>query len=195
MREDVALTPVKKDGLKRKERPTDQGFSWLVKTQYISPLSTEATKQVKYGWEVLEAAFCSPRQIMLKAKQIIQNAICRLLLTNKRKNCEKSEEAVSWRISITGLLFIYHCLCCESVKTEYGHAKHLTVMNGIQFCSGKGKSRKLRLHLRHVNRCLFMQPTKNCSLSRFCLYYLISNGTDLLYCSSVYASFLSIPLI
>ncbi|KAM7476005.1 hypothetical protein LguiB_023248 [Lonicera macranthoides] len=45
LREDVALTPVKKDGLKRKERPTDQGFSWLVKTQYISPLSTEATKQ------------------------------------------------------------------------------------------------------------------------------------------------------
>jgi len=46
LREDVALTPVKKDGLKRKERPTDQGFSWLVKTQYISPLSTEETKQV-----------------------------------------------------------------------------------------------------------------------------------------------------
>lgn len=46
LREDVTLTPVKKDGLKRKERPTDQGFSWLVKTQYISPLSTDATKQV-----------------------------------------------------------------------------------------------------------------------------------------------------
>nr|KAJ0199707.1 hypothetical protein LSAT_V11C600316430 [Lactuca sativa] len=28
----------------RKERPTDKGMSWLVKTQYISPLSTDATR-------------------------------------------------------------------------------------------------------------------------------------------------------
>ncbi|KAK1434168.1 hypothetical protein QVD17_11086 [Tagetes erecta] len=45
LQEDVLLTPIKKDGLKRKERPTDKGMAWLVKTQYISPLSTEATKQ------------------------------------------------------------------------------------------------------------------------------------------------------
>ncbi|PWA42637.1 RNA polymerase II associated factor Paf1 [Artemisia annua] len=36
---------VKKDGLKRKERPVDIGMSWLVKTQYISPLSTDAARQ------------------------------------------------------------------------------------------------------------------------------------------------------
>lgn len=45
LQEDVSLTPIKKDGLKRKDRPTDKGMSWLVKTQYISPLTTDATRQ------------------------------------------------------------------------------------------------------------------------------------------------------
>nr|GEW90224.1 protein PAF1 homolog [Tanacetum cinerariifolium] len=45
LQEDVSATPIKKDGLKRKERPTDIGMSWLVKTQYISPLSTDTTRQ------------------------------------------------------------------------------------------------------------------------------------------------------
>ncbi|KAB2037265.1 hypothetical protein ES319_D03G062300v1 [Gossypium barbadense] len=45
LRDDVAITPIKKDGIRRKERPTDKGVSWLVKTQYISPLSMESTKQ------------------------------------------------------------------------------------------------------------------------------------------------------
>ncbi|KAL5176372.1 Protein PAF1 [Glycine soja] len=45
LRDDEAATPIKKDGIKRKERPTDKGVAWLVKTQYISPLSMESTKQ------------------------------------------------------------------------------------------------------------------------------------------------------
>lgn len=45
LRDDESVTPVKKEGIKKKERPTDKGVSWLVKTQYISPLSTESTKQ------------------------------------------------------------------------------------------------------------------------------------------------------
>lgn len=45
LRDDESATPVRKDGIKRKERPTDKGVSWLVKTQYISPLSMESTKQ------------------------------------------------------------------------------------------------------------------------------------------------------
>lgn len=45
LRDDEVVTPVKKDGIKRKERPTDKGVSWLVKTQYISPLSTESARQ------------------------------------------------------------------------------------------------------------------------------------------------------
>lgn len=40
------VTPIKKDGIRRKERPTDKGVSWLVKTQYISPLSLDSAKQV-----------------------------------------------------------------------------------------------------------------------------------------------------
>ncbi|XP_042034316.1 protein PAF1 homolog [Salvia splendens] len=45
LRDDEPITPSKTDGIKKKERPTDQGVSWLVKTQYISPLSIESTKQ------------------------------------------------------------------------------------------------------------------------------------------------------
>lgn len=45
LRDDEPLTPLKKDGIRRKERPSDQGVSWLVKTQYISPLSNDGTKQ------------------------------------------------------------------------------------------------------------------------------------------------------
>lgn len=45
LQEDASVTPIKKDGLKRKDRPTDKGMSWLVKTQYISPLSADASRQ------------------------------------------------------------------------------------------------------------------------------------------------------
>ncbi|KAK1360208.1 RNA polymerase II associated factor Paf1 [Heracleum sosnowskyi] len=45
LRDDDPVTPIKKVGIKRKDRPTDQGVSWLVKTQYISPLSMDSTKQ------------------------------------------------------------------------------------------------------------------------------------------------------
>lgn len=48
LRDDDPVTPIKPDGLKTKERPTDKGVSWLVKTQYISPLSMDSTKQVMH---------------------------------------------------------------------------------------------------------------------------------------------------
>jgi len=44
LRDDEVLTPIKQEGIRKKERPTDKGVSWLVKTQYISPLSTDAAK-------------------------------------------------------------------------------------------------------------------------------------------------------
>ncbi|XP_042435739.1 protein PAF1 homolog isoform X1 [Zingiber officinale] len=44
LREEEVVTPIKQEGIRRKERPTDKGVSWLVKTQYISPISTEAAK-------------------------------------------------------------------------------------------------------------------------------------------------------
>lgn len=46
LRDDDPVTPLKRDGIKRKDRPSDQGVSWLVKTQYISPLTNDGTKQV-----------------------------------------------------------------------------------------------------------------------------------------------------
>ncbi|CAL9181209.1 unnamed protein product [Musa hybrid cultivar] len=42
--DDEVVTPIKQGGIRRKERPTDKGVSWLVKTQYISPISMEAAK-------------------------------------------------------------------------------------------------------------------------------------------------------
>ncbi|CAM8960829.1 unnamed protein product [Rhodiola kirilowii] len=45
LRDDEEVTPVKLDGIRKKERPTDKGLSWLVKTQYISPLNNDAAKQ------------------------------------------------------------------------------------------------------------------------------------------------------
>ncbi|CAL5008339.1 unnamed protein product [Urochloa decumbens] len=44
LRDDEVLTPIKQEGIRKKERPTDEGVSWLVKTQYISPLSADAAK-------------------------------------------------------------------------------------------------------------------------------------------------------
>ncbi|KAI3954668.1 hypothetical protein MKW98_019799 [Papaver atlanticum] len=44
LRDAESTTPIKQDGIKRKERPTDKGLSWLVKTEYISPISMEAAK-------------------------------------------------------------------------------------------------------------------------------------------------------
>ncbi|XP_072967509.1 protein PAF1 homolog [Typha angustifolia] len=44
LRDDEEVTPIKQEGIRRKERPTDKGVSWLVKTQYISPLSMDAAK-------------------------------------------------------------------------------------------------------------------------------------------------------
>ncbi|XP_010934933.4 protein PAF1 homolog isoform X2 [Elaeis guineensis] len=44
LRDDEVATPIKQEGIRKKDRPTDKGVSWLVKTQYISPLSTDAAK-------------------------------------------------------------------------------------------------------------------------------------------------------
>lgn len=57
MRDDDVVTPVKKDGIRKKERPTDKGVSWLVKTQYISPLSMESTRQVLDKYTILYLIF------------------------------------------------------------------------------------------------------------------------------------------
>lgn len=65
MRDDESVTPVKRDGIRRKERPTDKGVSWLVKTQYISSLSTDSAKQVGFSytsslkWQVAGKSYCS----------------------------------------------------------------------------------------------------------------------------------------
>lgn len=44
--DDDPITPIKTDGIKKKDRPTDKGVAWLVKTQYISPISMDSAKQV-----------------------------------------------------------------------------------------------------------------------------------------------------
>jgi hypothetical protein len=51
--EDAALllddeVQVKKaaSGIRKKDRPTDKGVAWLVKTQYVSPINLDPAKQV-----------------------------------------------------------------------------------------------------------------------------------------------------
>ncbi|KAI4386991.1 hypothetical protein MLD38_004860 [Melastoma candidum] len=75
LRDDESVTPVKKDGIRRKERPTDKSVSWLVKTQYISPVSLDSAKQSltekqakelrekKGGLKILDALNDRERQI------------------------------------------------------------------------------------------------------------------------------------
>lgn len=81
--DDKPVTPMKNDGIRRKERPTDKGLSWLVKTQYISPLSMESTKQPlteKQAKELREA----------RGKSILENFNSR---DRKIKGIEASFEA------------------------------------------------------------------------------------------------------
>ncbi|PIN08057.1 putative RNA polymerase II regulator [Handroanthus impetiginosus] len=64
LRDDDCVTPVKNDGIKRKERPTDKGVSWLVKTQYISPLSMDSTKQSLSEKQARELRESRDRQLL-----------------------------------------------------------------------------------------------------------------------------------
>lgn len=52
LRDDDPITPIKKVGIKKKERPTDEGVSWLTKTEYISPLTSESAKQVPANYSI-----------------------------------------------------------------------------------------------------------------------------------------------
>ncbi|KAG0473339.1 hypothetical protein HPP92_015196 [Vanilla planifolia] len=45
LRDTEVETPVKLGGIRRKERPTEKGVSWLVNTEYISSLSMDTAKQ------------------------------------------------------------------------------------------------------------------------------------------------------
>ncbi|XVE88816.1 hypothetical protein DITRI_Ditri19aG0098800 [Diplodiscus trichospermus] len=95
LRDDEAVTPIKKDGIRRKERPTDKGVSWLVKTQYISPLSMESTKQsltekqakelreLKGGRNLLENLNNRERQIKEIEASFQASKLCPVHATNK----------------------------------------------------------------------------------------------------------------
>ncbi|ONK59004.1 uncharacterized protein A4U43_C08F1980 [Asparagus officinalis] len=69
-------TPIKHEGIRIKERPTDKGVSWLVKTQYISPLSTDSAKlsltekQAKEMREAREGRNFSLENLNSREKQI-----------------------------------------------------------------------------------------------------------------------------
>lgn len=92
--DDELVTPVKRDGIRKKERPTDKGVSWLVKTQYISPLSMESAKQVGFSiplslnWLVADRAavlkcFCFLQSLTEKqAKELRESKVGRNLLEN-----------------------------------------------------------------------------------------------------------------
>ncbi|XP_047310328.1 protein PAF1 homolog [Impatiens glandulifera] len=78
--DDDPITPFKRDGIRKKDRPTDKGLSWLVKTQYISPLNTESTKQPlteKQAKELREA----------RGKSILEN------LNNRDRKIQEIEDS------------------------------------------------------------------------------------------------------
>ncbi|GLT65915.1 hypothetical protein SLA2020_383150 [Shorea laevis] len=101
LRDDEAVTPVKKDGIRRKERPTDKGVSWLVKTQYISPLSMESAKQsltekqakelreMKVGKNILENLNNRERQIKAIEASFEASKLPPVHATNKNLKPEK----------------------------------------------------------------------------------------------------------
>lgn len=104
LRDDDPITPIKSVGIKKKERPTDKGVSWLVKTQYISPLSMDSAKQVMFTYFLkaldklcwsLTRSYCST---------------CSLWLKNKQKNCENLKVGISWRNTIAG--YYPPLFCC-----------------------------------------------------------------------------------
>lgn len=45
--DDEVVKKKEPEGIRKKERPTDKGVAWLVKTQYVSPLSLDPAKQVR----------------------------------------------------------------------------------------------------------------------------------------------------
>lgn len=46
LRDTEVATPIKQEGLRKKDRPADEDLNWLVKTQYISSVSADAAKTV-----------------------------------------------------------------------------------------------------------------------------------------------------
>ncbi|XP_039134803.1 LOW QUALITY PROTEIN: protein PAF1 homolog [Dioscorea cayenensis subsp. rotundata] len=44
LRDTEVATPIKQEGLRKKDRPADEDLNWLVKTQYISSVSADAAK-------------------------------------------------------------------------------------------------------------------------------------------------------
>ncbi|KAL3639752.1 Protein PAF1 [Castilleja foliolosa] len=79
LRDDDPITPIKTDCIKKKDRPTDTGVSWLVKTQYISPLSLDSTKQ-------------SPSE---KQARELQKSDGRILLENLNSRERKIQDIVA----------------------------------------------------------------------------------------------------
>ncbi|KAJ3692593.1 hypothetical protein LUZ60_011688 [Juncus effusus] len=75
-------TPVKNEGIRRKERPTDKGMSWLVKTQYISSLSTESAKK-----SISEKQAKEMRERKQGNKNVLDN------LNNREKQIRAIEES------------------------------------------------------------------------------------------------------
>lgn len=99
LRDDDPITPIKKDGIKRKERPTDKGVSWLVKTQYISPFSMESAKQVPLDYDVL--MFFVP----CKIHHNLDSEIFLLYSLLLKSNCENPGVEMFWRTLIVGELW------------------------------------------------------------------------------------------
>lgn len=107
-----------------------------------------------------------------------------LLLKNKLKNFEKDEEVATFLIIlIIGLLhlFLSVVIPCPASRKYKVFMKVFVIYIILYLLTGKVKSRRLWLHLRHASPDLCMQPIKCCSLLKFCHCFLIWTGINLLY--------------
>jgi hypothetical protein len=45
--DDEVVVKKESQSIRKKDRPTDKGVAWLVKTQYVSPINLDPAKQVR----------------------------------------------------------------------------------------------------------------------------------------------------
>ncbi|KAK8965623.1 hypothetical protein KSP40_PGU021686 [Platanthera guangdongensis] len=82
LRDTEVETPVKQGGIRKKERPTEKGVSWLVNTEYISSLSTDTAKLSMSEKQAKEM-----RQTREGRNQVLEN------LNSREKQIQAIEES------------------------------------------------------------------------------------------------------
>ncbi len=68
--DDEVLKKKEPESIRKKERPTDKGVAWLVKTQYISPFSLESAKHVR-------SYITLSRELLIFTRELLSEGVSR----------------------------------------------------------------------------------------------------------------------